>query len=120
MRKDNETKFKTTLRRAARVALITGKIKLKDWAKVQSVLINSVRTTPDGVEVDIIDEIAQDIVENLKDDKKVGADATVDSIDWTAVLAFIQKMMPMIMEFIQLIMTLFSGGVTEDEVVETV
>lgn len=113
MKKDNEAKFKNTLRRGARLALITGKIKLKDWFQVQSLLMNPVRTSADGVEVDLLDEVAQDIVENLKHDNKVGASDTVDSIDWANVLAFVQKMMPMVMEFISVLMAMF-GGVGEE------
>jgi hypothetical protein len=113
MKRDKEAQFKNTLRRGARLALITGKINLRDWLQVQGILLKSKRTTPEGVEVDVLDEIAQDIVANLQDDNKVGAEDTVDSIDWTKVLDFVTKMMPVVMQFIAALMAMF-GGVTEE------
>jgi len=113
----NVNQFKRTLRRATLLALISGKISAHDSMHVAGVLLNSKRTTPDGVEVDLLEEIAKDALACMQEDGKVGANETVDSVNWDSILNFVKEFMPVIIEFINTLMALF-GKTDEVPVVQ--
>jgi hypothetical protein len=104
---NNEKQFRLTLRRAARLALITRKINLSDWTHIQSVLLNSKRTTSDGIEVDLLEEIAFDIINCLQLEQKITAETNVESVIWNSILTLIQDLLPNIMEFIISLLDMF-------------
>lgn len=107
MKKNSRANFERSLRRAALVGFFTGKISGKEWLQVRSVLQDSVRKTPEGEEVDLIEEIAEGCVIQLQEDGNVPVGATVDSIDWTAVINFITNGLPQIMALITQLLALF-------------
>lgn len=103
----NELAFRLALRQAARVGLVTGKISGQEWLQIQSVLWNSKRKTPDGTKIDLIDELAEACVAQLQQEGNVPVGATVDSIDWSAIINFITNGLPQIMALITQLLALF-------------
>lgn len=110
----NKDSFERTLRRAARISLITGKIKLGDWVNIQSILLKPVRTTTDGVEVNLVDELAEDILQSAVSANKItiadgyqGDLIQVEAIDWDSLFTYIKELLPNLATFIQDLMDLF-------------
>lgn len=108
-----ELSFRLNLRRAARLAVLTGQISGKDWLSVQSVLLNARRRTPSGEDINLLEEVAFDIVDALKAENKVAATATVEEINWGAILEFIKGLMPTIIEFINALLAIFKTSENE-------
>jgi hypothetical protein len=107
MKSKKEAQFKASLRQAARFGLLTGKIGIGDWLKIQSVLFNSKRTAQDGTKINLIEELAEHSTSLMLAEGKVPVGATVDSIDWTAVMDWIQNNLPKILELITTLLGLF-------------
>jgi len=103
----NEPDFKRTLRRAARLGLLTGKVSGEQWVEVQSVLNNPTRKNEAGQDVDLLAETAQESVSCMQDSQLIGTDQTVQTINWAGILAFLQQVMPMVLQFIQALLVLF-------------
>jgi hypothetical protein len=93
------------------MGLLTGKIGLGDWLKIQGVLWNSNRKTKDGKEVDLIQEIAEHCLDLAKADGKIAADTSIEAdptaLDWTAIMEWIKTNLPSIIAFITQILVLF-------------
>ena len=103
----NELQFRMALRQAARIGLVTGKITGKEWLQIQSVLWNSKRKTEDGTKIDLIEEIAEGSLAQLQVEGHVPVGATVDAVDWSALINFIKDGLPTIMAFITQLLALF-------------
>lgn len=103
----NEPDFKRTLRRAARLGLLTGKVSGEQWIEIQGILNNPVRKNEAGQDVDLLAEVAQESVSCMQEQQLIGAEETVQTINWTGILAFLQQVMPMILQFIQALLVIF-------------
>jgi hypothetical protein len=101
--------FRFQLRRAARMSYLSGKISKEDWNEVQSVLAKPWRKTPEGVDVDLLDEIAQDCKEQLVVENQVASDTDVGKIDWTNLFTWMKENLPSIISFIMQLMALFGA-----------
>ena len=103
----NEPDFKRTLRRAARLGLLTGKVSGEQWVAIQGVLNNPVRKNEAGQDVDLLAELAQESVTCLQEQQLIGAEETVQTVNWTGILAFLEKVMPMVLQFLHALLVLF-------------
>ena len=43
----------------------------------------------------------------MQEQQLIGAEETVQTINWTGILAFLQQVMPMILQFIQALLVIF-------------
>jgi hypothetical protein len=103
----DRTKFLIKLRRAGLFGWITGKITREDWDNIRKVIYDSRRNAKDGSEVDLAQEIAEDIVDVKKAEGAIAADTTVESIDFTSLLSYIDELLTQIVAFIKDLLALF-------------
>lgn len=103
----NAPDFTRTLRRGARLALLTGKISGEQWVQVQELIRNPTRKNEAGQDVDLLAETAQESLADMQEATLVPATETVQSVNWTGILSFLQQVMPTIIQFIQSLLVLF-------------
>jgi len=101
-------RMRVALRRVGRMQFLRGNITLSEWRDVRSVVWNPIRKTQDGTEVNLLDEVSEEVRCQLVARGCMGENDNLYGLDWDTLLDFLRELMPLILEFIQALLLIFT------------